>query len=143
MRRDAAENRKPRIYLSYTRLTNKRRKNGRWLADKLRDAGVDVRIDLYYGKSLHGFTPPPLKPDRDAWDFWQEEQIKLADRVIVFCSEEYASSTSDSGVARDLRYMQADAKTSPDGLNKLIPVGIGPYETNAAFIPSFMRGATY
>lgn len=143
MNTDTPQPRKPRVYISYTWRTPNGRKKGLRLADKLLEAGIDVRLDLYYGKSLHGFTPPPLQSDRDAWDFWQEEQIKLADRVILFCSEEYASSPPDSGVGRDLRYMQADAKTSAYGLNKLIPVGLGSYEANASFIPFFLRGATY
>lgn len=134
---------RPRVYISYTWRTPRLKRKGLWLADKLRESGVDSRIDLYYGKSLHGFTPPPPLPDRDAWDYWQEEQIKLADRVIVFCTEEYDSAPSDSGVARDLRYIESDLKTSRDGLAKLIPVGLGAFEANARFIPSFMRGATY
>lgn len=133
----------PRVYISYTTRTPKLKRKGLWLAEKLRESGVDSRIDLYYGKSLHGFIPPPALPDRDAWDHWQEEQIKLADRVIVFCAEEYASAPENSGVARDLRYIESDLKTSRDGLGKLIPVGLGAFETNSRFIPSFMSGATY
>jgi len=131
------------VYISYTWRTSNLKKKGLWLAEKLRDNGIDSRIDLFYGKSLHGFTPPPSLADRDAWDNFQEEQIRLADRIIIFCSAEYASSPPDSGVARDLRYIELDLKISKDGLQKLIPVGLGSYEANAAFIPSFMRGANY
>jgi nucleoside phosphorylase len=113
------------------------------LADKLRANGIDSRIDLYYGKSLHGFTPPPPLPDRDAWDSWQEEQINLADRVIVFCTQEYASSPPESGVGRDLRYMQSLLRNSQDASKKLIPVGLGSFEDHRSFIPSFIEGATY
>jgi nucleoside phosphorylase len=141
--RASTEMRKPRVYISYRRLTPKSNKKALWLADKLRDNGIDSRIDLYYGKSLYGFTPPRPLPDRDAWDYWQEEQITLADRVIILCSEAYASAPPKSGVLRDVRYIKADLKKSDDGIAKLIPVGLGSYEDNAHLIPVFMRGANY
>jgi nucleoside phosphorylase len=137
------EVRRPRVYISYRWGTPKLERKGRWLADKLRDSGIDSRIDLYYGKSLHGFTPPPPSPNRKAWDYWQEQQIKLADRIIVFCTDEYALAPPDSGVARDLRYIESELQKSHDNWEKLIPVGLGTYEANAGFIPAFMRDATY
>lgn len=136
---------RPRVYISYSWRQHKTKKKALWLADKLRENGIDSRIDLYYGKSLHGFTPPEPapKPDREDWDYWQEEQIRQADRVVILCTREYASSGPESGVARDLRYIKADIERTKGGKRKVIPVGVGSYDANRAFIPSFIQGATY
>lgn len=74
---------KPRVYISYSSYTLGLGCKAKSLAEKLRKEGIDSRIDLYYGQSLHGVTPPPPVPERDAWDHWQEQQVKLADRIIV------------------------------------------------------------
>jgi nucleoside phosphorylase len=136
---------RPRVYISYSWRHHKTKKKALWLADKLRENGIDSRIDLYYGKSLHGFTPPEPspQPDREDWDYWQEEQIKTADRVIILCTREYASSGPESGVARDVRYINAEVERVADGKRKVIPVGVGSYEENQPFIPGFLKGATY
>ena len=134
---------KPRVYISYSWHTKGLDRKAKSLADKLRKEGIDSRIDLYHGQALHGFTPPPPQPKREAWDYWQEQQVKLADRIIVFCTPEYSTAAPDSGVDRDRRYMKADLESGSRDRNKLIPVGMGTYEMNAQYIPDFMQGATY
>jgi hypothetical protein len=100
-------------------------------------------MDLYYAKSLHGFTPPDPIPGRDSWDVWQGVEIREADRVLLFCSREYAESPTGSGAWRDVDYMQSNARNDGAPLRKFIPVGLGPYGQNSPFVPDFIHGATY
>ncbi|MCP5516532.1 MAG: toll/interleukin-1 receptor domain-containing protein [Verrucomicrobiales bacterium] len=134
----------PRVYVSYTwreRLGEERALN---LADRLREAGVDARIDVHYRRGLHGFTAPPLvRAGDDAWTRWQEEQIRDADRVLIVCGPEYARSPAGSGVARDLHFMHEDLKRPGVELRKFIPVGYAPYARNQRNVPPFLQGANY
>ncbi len=134
---------KPRVYLSYTLRTPGLRQRVFELADKLRENGIDSRMDLYYAKSLHGFTPPDPLPDRDSWEAWQEYEIRDADCVLAVCSREYIQSPENSGAWRDVDFMKKNLESGGAALRKFIPVGFGPYEVESQFIPSFIRGATY
>jgi hypothetical protein len=134
---------RPRVYLSYTWRTRDLKQRVFELAEKLRENAIDSRMDLYYAKSLHGFTPPDPLPDRDSWEAWQEDEIRNADRVLVVCSKEYTESPENSGAWRDLNFMKKNLESGGATLRKFIPVGFGPYELESQFIPSFIRGATY
>lgn len=137
---------------------------GKALADLLRERGIDVRLDLYYSDSLHGFSPPQLDPSdpRDPWLAWATQQIAEADAVLMICTPDYAQADPDRGdplgawsnwcqldeAARiksrvpalwwDWLAISPEARSKPD---KFIPVGAGPYD--ADIIPAFIRGATY
>ena len=113
------------------------------LAETLRENGIDSRMDLYYAKSLHGFTPPDPLPNRDSWEAWQEDEIREADYVLVVCSREYGESPENSGAWRDVEFMKKDLESGRATLRKFIPVGFGAHEVRSQFIPSFIRGATY
>ena len=134
---------RPRVYLSYTWRTKGMNARALKLAERLRKAGIDSRIDFFYAKSLHGFTPPDTLPGRDAWDAWQEEQVREAGSVLMICTPEYVASDPDTGAWRDMNYMQKDLKSGRAELRKFIPVGFGSYATNSPFIPAFIKGATY
>jgi hypothetical protein len=113
------------------------------LAERLFKAGIDVRIDYFYGKCLHGFTPPDPLPDRDSWDAWQEEQVREADFVLVICTPEYVASPPTKGAGRDMKYIQDDMKSGRAEMRKFIPVGFDSHEAIAHLIPPFIRGANY
>jgi pimeloyl-ACP methyl ester carboxylesterase len=134
---------RPRVYVSYTLRTPDLRQRVFDLAERLRDIGIDSRIDLYFSKSLHGFIPPDPLPNRDAWEAWQEREIQKADCVLVVCSKEFIESPPGSGAWRDVDFMGKDVESGRAPLRKFIPCGFGEYETNAPFIPSFIRGANY
>lgn len=165
---------KPVVYISYTWLY-KRNERGEIskeaddrtydLAEKLREAGIDSRLDKYFSLSLYGFSPPsPVVGDkRDPWLVWSEEQIKESDCVILFCTPDYTAS--DSGdcpgewcswhqldeVSRlnerrpalwwDWHFMAKQLETGAAQPRKFIPVGFGPYFP--LNIPGFIRGANY
>jgi len=133
---------RPRVYLSYTLRTPGLRERVFELAEQLRASGVDSRIDLYYAKSLHGFTPPDPVPNQDSWAAWQVSQVRHADRVLVLCSKEFNESPEGSGAWFDVELMKQDVESGAE-LRKFIPVGYGDFDVNRAFIPAFIRGATY
>ncbi len=134
---------KPRVYLSYTWRTLDFEQKVFELAEKLRENGIDSRLDLYFAKSLHGFLPPDPLPGREAMEAWQEDDIRDADCVLVVCSKEYIESPEDSGAWRDMDFMKKNLKSEGVALRKFIPCGFGAYEVNSQFIPSFIRGAIY
>jgi pimeloyl-ACP methyl ester carboxylesterase len=133
---------RPRVYLSYTLRTKDLRDRVFGLAERLRRNGIDSRMDLFYARSLHGFTPPDPVPQQDSWALWQEEQVQQADRVLILCSKEFNESPDGSGAWFDVELMKRDVESGAE-LRKFIPVGFGDYESNRLFIPSFIFGATY
>ena len=99
---------RPKVYISYTWL-NKINKDGKAfrdpdkrgydLAKRLRNAGIDSRLDMYFSNSEHGFVPPqPIMGDsRPAWLIWSGEQIKESDCVVLVCTPEYINSDPNMG----------------------------------------------
>lgn len=134
---------RPRIYISYSSHTKGAEKRIFRLAESLRGAGIDARIDHYYHQSRYGMLLPAPRAGQKAWDLWQEEQIKKADRVLIVCDQEYAGTPATPGVALDLKFMQADLNAGAKQLDKFIPVGFGPYSLNSTFVPAFIAGANY
>jgi hypothetical protein len=59
---------KPRIYISYSTHTKGAKQRISKLARKLRDAGIDARIDLFYKESWYGFISPPPRPGTKCMD---------------------------------------------------------------------------
>ena len=71
----------------------------RELADRLRASGIDVRFDLYFRDSLHGFRPPQRigGDPRDPWLARAVQQVAEADAVLLFCTPEYTQADADGG----------------------------------------------
>jgi hypothetical protein len=136
---------KSRIYISYTWRTPGMKERVFDLAEALRAAGVDCRIDLYYTKSLHGFAPPGTRSDDDRppWRIWQEEQIRDADFVLVVCSREYPESPVGSGANWDVHFMVEEIESGRAERRKFIPIGFGSYKQNSQYAPPFLAGAHY
>jgi len=140
------------------------------LAEQLRAAGVDVRLDLYFLESKHGFRQPQKEANNplDPWLIWSAKQIYEADAVVMLCVPGYASSDPDRGespgmwsnwtlidekirindsLSRERRVPAlwwdwlAIAHQSPTRPEKFIPVGYGPH--NSELMPAFIRGASY
>jgi TIR domain len=137
---------------------------GRILADQLRALGVDVRLDVYFSESLHGFSPPQLVEGdpRDPWLAWARKQIAEADVVLMLCTPEYLNVDRDHGHRSgewgewcdldertriesrvpalwwDWLAISNERAARPD---KFIPIGFGPYHSDQ--VPVFVRGANY
>jgi hypothetical protein len=69
------------------------------LADDLRARGLDVRLDLYFHESRHGFSPPErvAGDPRDPWLVWAVRQIEGADVVLMLCTPAYVRTDPDGG----------------------------------------------
>jgi hypothetical protein len=165
-------NTKPVIYISYAWLNGTAEDGSRIrvaderaekLAEQLREAGFDSRLDIFFYYGKYGFTPPQRRAgDKwDPWWLWAEEQIKESDCVLMLCTQEYAESDPDRGEcpgawcdwhmedddlkSKDVRPLWWDwhciARESEVKPEKFIPVGFGPYDSRK--VPDFVRGATY
>jgi len=163
---------RPIVYISYRWVDIKHEgraarapdPRGKALADQLRELGVDVRLDLYYRDSLHGFSPPQLDPDdlRDPWLAWATRQIAEADAVLLLCTPSYVWADPDRGerfgawskwceldeltrIGSNVPSLWWDWLAISREVNanpwKFIPVGHGPYHSD--IVPSFVRGASY
>jgi TIR domain-containing protein len=99
---------KPKVYISYTWL-NGMNSDGEpirvpderafKLAERLREAGFDPRLDMYFKDNHYGFAPPQHRrgDSRDPWIIWAEEQIRDADCVLLLCTPEYVASDPNLG----------------------------------------------
>jgi hypothetical protein len=136
---------RPRVYVSYTWRTPGMKERVFELAEGLRAVGIDIRIDLYHGKSLHGFLPPDTSDsdDRPPWIVWQEGEVRDADFIILICSQEYAESTSTSGAWHDVQFMVKELESGRVDRRKFIPAGFGPYRQIAKYTPAFLESAHY
>lgn len=140
-----SEEQGPRVYISYSTHTPGQRQRVFELAEQLRAAGIDARIDQFFERSLHGFIPPGAVAgdERPPWTIWQHRQVDGADFVLVLCSQEYAQAEPGSGVLFDLSFMRDELQRLGAGARKFIPAGFGPYPQLGQFAPDFLRNAHY
>ena len=161
--------RKPRVFISYTWHPEENKGKAFRIAENLRGMGFDVRIDVYFQQSIHGFSPPqPVDGDpRNAWVVWAENEIRQADCVLLLCTDEYTASDRNRDsygeswinwhnlpyeqklqtrvpfVWWDWHCMYDDWKSGKAAPSKYVPAGFGPYESNKVNIPGFLGSATY
>ncbi len=92
------EIRPPRVFISYTGVDPE---NGEWVksfACKLRENGVDARIDVFH-----------LKPGQDLPQ-WMTNEILMADKILIICDKYYASKADHrkGGVGWETMVIQGD-----------------------------------
>jgi hypothetical protein len=173
---------KPKVYISYTWL-NRKDNEGKWarvpddrgfkLAERLRDARFDSRLDLYFKDNQYGFARPQRRQGdrRDPWILWAEEQIRDADCVLLLCTPEYVASDPDLGECPgawcEWHLLDDNLKFNKDGWPAKSDLTVPAlwwdwhciakeFDTNPAKfipvgfgpycsgnIPAFIRGATY
>jgi hypothetical protein len=162
----------PIVYISYRWIDVF--DQGRWarapdprareLADRLRSMGMDVRLDIYFRDSLHGFRPPQRVPGdpREPWLAWSAQQIAECDAVLMLCTPEYADADPDRGarLGEWWNWCQLDeatrigsrvpalwwdwyaiARQCTERPQKFVPIGVGHYHGDQ--IPEFVRDASY
>ena len=101
----------PRVFISYTGIDLNNRK---WVEDfayRLRENGVDARIDMFH-----------LKPGQDLPQ-WMTNEIIMADKVILICDKYYAEKADyrKGGVGWETMIIQGDM-LSNQNLNKYIAI---------------------
>lgn len=95
----------PRVFISYTATDPQ---NKEWVvafASKLRENGVDARIDVFH-----------LKPGQDLPQ-WMTNELQMADKVLLICDKYYAAkaNTRKGGVGWETMIIQGDMSSD---LNK-------------------------
>lgn len=88
----------PRTFISYTGVNKNNRKWVKEFATKLRENGVDARVDMFH-----------LKAGQDLPQ-WMANEIVLADKVILICDKEYAkkANTKKGGAGWETMIIQGD-----------------------------------
>lgn len=87
--------RPPRVFISYAQESDQHSACVLALANRLRNDGVDARIDRYFDWVDHG------------WRAWMNEQIEEADWVLVVCTAEYRrrfDGNAPAGSGRGVRW---------------------------------------
>lgn len=128
--------RPPRVFISYSHDSQEHVYAVHSLSEQLRREGVDCQIDAYVR-----FSPP------EGWPQWMEEQIQIADYVLVVCTETYlrrVTGKEADGVGLGATWEGAIITQSlyeSQGRNeKFIPVVLD--DSDIAHIPTWIRSAT-
>jgi O-acetyl-ADP-ribose deacetylase (regulator of RNase III) len=101
----------PRVFISYTNTDNNNRKWVKKLACKLRQSGVDARLDMFH-----------LKPGQDLPQ-WMKNELIMADKVLIICDKYYAEKADNrrGGVGWETMIIQGDM-LSKQAENKYIAI---------------------
>jgi hypothetical protein len=117
----------PRVFISYTRTSEKHEARVKELATFLRtEEGINARLDLWH-----------LRPGGDVAQ-WMCNELDLADRVLLICNDAYAQRADrrHGGVGWEIRLIQGDLLDCQDTL-KYVPVVCS--ENVEATTPKFLR----
>jgi len=173
---------KPIVYISYAWLDEEDQAGNRIrvpdergfkLAERLRKAGFDSRLDIYFKDNHYGFARPQRRQGdrRDPWILWAEEQIRDADCTLLVCTPEYIAYDPDSGESpgkwHDWHVLDDSLKFNKDGWpatpDGRVPalwwdwhciaealevkpekfIPVGFGPYRSQNVPAFVRGATY
>jgi SEFIR domain len=126
----------PRVFISYSHDSPGHVAEILALANKLRAEGIDCDLDQYYS------SPP------EGWPAWTANQIQVAWRVLVVCTETYLERLNGKalpGVGRGATWEGAlitQEFYEAQGRNdKYIPLIVS--SADQLHIPSFLRSATF
>lgn len=91
-------NRNPRVFISYTSTDIENRKWVKDFACKLRECGVNARLDMFH-----------LKPGQDLPQ-WMTNELIMADKVLLICDKYYAEKADNrkGGVGWETMIIQGD-----------------------------------
>ncbi len=103
--------RNPRVFISYTGIDIENRNWVKDFACRLRQCGVNARIDIFH-----------LKPGQDLPQ-WMTNELLMADKVLLICDKYYAEKADDrkGGVGWETMIIQGDMLSKPDQ-NKYIAI---------------------
>lgn len=116
----------PRVFISYSWKDEKIKDWTFDLATKLRQNGIDARLDRFH-----------MKPGMDMPQ-WMTNEIIKANKVILVCDQHYAekSDTRKAGVGWETMIIQGDMLIQGDMNSKYIVVACGGFDKN---IPIYMK----
>lgn len=107
-----------RVFISYTHDSENHRDDVRQLGARLREDGVDARLDRWL----------PGTPSQ-GWPAWMEDELEAADFILVICSERYYQRYRNQGdptVGRGVRWESNLIRTrlyaDPTRLSRYIPI---------------------
>lgn len=88
----------PRVFISYTAADNANRTWVKQFASRLRESGVDARVDIFH-----------LKPGQDLPQ-WMTNELIMADKVLLICDKYYAEKADSrkGGVGWETMIIQGD-----------------------------------
>lgn len=88
----------PRVFISYTGADAENRTWVKNLASRLRESGVDARLDMFH-----------LKPGQDLPQ-WMTNELLMADKVLLICDKYYAEKADSrkGGVGWETMIIQGD-----------------------------------
>lgn len=101
----------PRVFISYTSVDLENRNWVKMLAKRLRQNGVDARLDTFH-----------LKPGQDLPQ-WMTNEIIMADKVLLICDKYYAEKADNrtGGAGWETMIIQGDMLSQPEQ-NKYIAI---------------------
>jgi hypothetical protein len=119
----------PRVFVSYSRKSNENEKWVKKLAIKLRENGVDARLDVFH---LKGGDNLPQ---------WMTNELIMANKVLLICDQSYMQKadfrSGAGGVAWETMIIQGDMFAQGDKNCKYI--AISREETIDQAIPVYMK----
>ena len=116
----------PRVFISYSVIDKDNQNWVKNLACKLRESGVDARLDIFH-----------LKPGQEMAQ-WMTNEVLMADKVLLICDKYYAEKAdlNKGGVGWENMIIQADMLSNQDK-TKYIAIQREP-DANQA-IPIYMK----
>jgi hypothetical protein len=101
----------PRVFVSYSWDTDDHKTWVRYLAENLRVAGIDARLDQWYVKPGESFT------------HFMEDEVRSADHVLIVCTQSYAekSNSRRGGVGYEQQIISGELVTGSPR-SKFIPI---------------------
>jgi tetratricopeptide (TPR) repeat protein len=131
----ATQPRPPLVFISYDLHAVELQRDVLGLANRLRQDGVDARIDLY--------EPGPA----EGWELWRERQLLAAERVVVVCTASYrrffeAHEAGADGlqVKWEAGFLRRRLHDDPSFGARVLPVV--PHGASAEAVPEVLRSCT-
>ena len=126
----------PRVFISYSQDSEEHKKRVLELAQKLRDDGIDCRIDQFLQNPVKG------------WETWMPDEIEAANYVVVICTEiSYRSFRKQTEPGKRLgstwegTIITRELYEAQGRNEKFIPVVF--CNEDVQWIPEVMRSATH
>lgn len=109
----AITDRPVRVFISYTKSSDRHQSWVKTIGTYLRSSGIDARLDIWH-----------LRPGMDVAQ-WMCNELDMADRVLLICDELYARKADGrhGGVGWEIRVIQGDLlQSQASNPDKFVPI---------------------